>query len=404
MTDCNVLILVQNLSVPFDRRVWNEATSLNNEGYKVFVVCPSTKMDPESRAEINGIKIFRFLSPPEGNSPISFFYEYFVSIMKSSYFALLISMRHKINIVHICNPPDLLFIPALVVKMFRKSKIIYDQHDLCPELVLSKGFNKKSIYYRASILFEQLTYKLANAVISTNQSYKSIAINRGKKNTDDVVIVRSGPRINFGLIGDKLIQPSDSCRQLIYLGTMGIQEGVTILVEMMENLLSHPELQNLVLNIVGGGPEERNLQDQIANKRMEKNVVLHGRISDEDLRNLLKHSDIALNSDVPSDLNDLSTMNKVIEYMGFGIPIVQYKATEAKFSAGLSSVYLNEYSANTFAVAVRELIYDPSARKLMSNFGLQRFRADLAWETQEHALISFYEHVSKNKSSWKPTD
>ena len=390
-----VLILVQNLSVPFDRRVWNEATSLGDYGYRIFVICPRTEMNPSRREEINGIKIIRFDPRIEGKSAGGLIVEYLISILNFSILTFNLSLRNRIDIVHICNPPDLLFIPALIAKVLRKSKIIFDQHDLCPEVVLSKGFSTFSVYHKLTLFLERVTYAVSSAVISTNQSYKKVAISRGAVNPQQVMVVRSGPKLEFGMKFDKPISNAKECRKLIYLGTMGLQEGVDVLIEMVELLVAsqNGKYSDLVLNLVGKGPEFENIKSLVKSKGLQENILLHGRISDDELKALLLSSDIALNSDVPSILNDLSTMNKIIEYMAYGLPIIQFRAVEGSFTAESSSIYLEEYSPTAFMSAVVDLIENKDQREQMSKFGFERFRRDLSWESQVPNLVKIYNQV-----------
>lgn len=350
-------------------------------------------MDSKSSETIDGIKIRRYSPIIEGNSIIGYMLEYLVSLWKITFWSVWIALKYRIQVIHICNPPDLLFIPAQLIKFITNSMIVYDQHDLNPEVILSKGYEKDSIFYKLFLMFEKITYHCADAVIATNESYKSIAMTRGNKEFSDVFIVRSGPKKNFGTNQDKFIRDSTSSRNLLFLGTMGPQEGVDILIRMIAELRSWHLMSNIILNLVGSGPEYPRIKQLISELKLENNVIMHGRVSDDDLKELFSKADIALNSDRPCILNDLSTMNKVIEYMAFGLPIIQFDFKEARFTAGDASIYIAEYTASAFATEVYKLIHNKDKRIEMSRFGLKRFHQCLTWESQEIILLTLYEKI-----------
>jgi glycosyltransferase involved in cell wall biosynthesis len=386
----NILILVENLPVPFDRRVWMEAMTLQNTGHQVFIICPNSKRHPSLKEKIDGIYIFRYPVLLEGRSSFGTLVEYAWAILAMSGIALALSLRRKFAIVQVCNPPDILFMTTWAPRLLHRAKLIFDQHDINPELWESKGHSMKDLFGRLLLWAEQATYRQASIVISTNESYREIAIKRGRKRIQDVFVVRSAPMRSFAVETLPVTRSSEHANTVVYIGTMGSQEGIDILLHAVKILIAEYDRSGIRLDLIGDGPERRHLEALSAELELSKNVTFHGRVSDDELRRIALRADVAVNPDRPSKMNNLSSMNKIVEYMALGRPIVQFACREGEKTALDASMSVHESDPNSLAKELSDLLANKIQRYNMSVFGLRRFKEVLAWQHQESELLSAY--------------
>lgn len=387
----HVLILVENLPVPFDRRVWMEATTLQESGYQVHVVCPTSERHPEHREILEGVRIYRYPLGIEGRTSIGTLVEYVWALLCMTWHVFKVSVRFPIKVVHVCNPPDLLFMATWPARVLRRAKTIFDQHDLCPELWEAKGHSLTGFYARALLKAESATYKWANVVISTNESYKQIATTRGKKDSNKVFVVRSAPRKQFAVEALSQTRSAQDACHIVYVGTMGAQEGIDLLLEAIRILVHDKGHTNYRCDIIGGGPEREAMKALSTSLGLSDFVTFHGRVPDEEMRSIIMNADVGVNPDRPSTMNSLSSMNKIVEYMALGVPMVQFDCVEGKRTALESSWYVTEPTSEALAEELRNLLNDSVSRERMRAFGFARFNEELCWEAQYPNLLAAYE-------------
>lgn len=387
----NVLIIVENLPVPFDRRVWMEATTLQDAGYGVYVICPKGKGFSADYEVIDGIHIYRHPLPEEGRGALSYLKEYYYALRWEFRLAKQIWRDSGgFDIVHICNPPDLLFAVALRYKLTRGAKVIFDHHDLSPELYEAK-YGKKGLFHWILLLLERITFAVADIVISTNQSYRVIALERGKKDPDKVVVVRSAPDLNRF----KRREPSRDYRQgarflVGYVGVMGEQEGIDLLLRAISIIVHEHNRQDIRFMLIGTGPVLDDMKVLVRQLGVDSYVEFTGRVSDEELLERLSACDIGVNPDPKNPFNDKSTMNKVLEYMALGLPIVQFDVIEGRQSAGEASMYAVPNDESDFAARIIELLDTPDRRRTMGLIGRRRMEEQLQWDKQAPELLKAY--------------
>jgi glycosyltransferase involved in cell wall biosynthesis len=381
------LILVENLSVPFDRRVWQESQALRDAGYEVSVVCPrGEKHDREAYALIEGIEVHRFPLTTATGGVAGYLREYSAALWRTWRLSRRLG---RFDVVHICNPPDLLFLVALPHKL-RGARLIFDQHDLIPELYLSRFRRGKDLLYRAVLALERLTYRLADVVIATNESYRKAAIERGHKDPERVFVVRSAPDVTrfTGGVPDPALKAGKQ-HLLCYLGVMGPQDGVDYALRSLARLREiRPDDWRAVF--VGSGDC---FDEMVALSRelgLSDQVNFTGRISDEALLGYLATTDVALSPDPRNPLNDVSTMNKVLEYMAVGCPIVSFDLREARVSAADAAVYAEANDTDAFANAVSTLLDDPADRLRRGEIGRDRISNGLSWDHSKVQLVASY--------------
>jgi len=371
-----------------------EATTLQQAGYQVHVICPTSERHPERREVLDGVRIRRYPLGVEGRSSIGTLVEYLWALLCMTWHVFAVSSKFPIKVVHVCNPPDLLFLATWPARVIRRAKTIFDQHDLCPELWEAKGHSLDGFYARALLKAEAATYRWADVVISTNESYKHIATTRGRKNADNVFVVRSAPRKTFAVTEIGQTRSSDEAHRIAYVGTMGAQEGIDILLDAIKLLVTDYKRTNLQCDIIGGGPERDALMALSVSLGLAEFVTFHGRVSDGDMRSIIMNSDIGVNPDRPSTMNSLSSMNKIVEYMALGIPMVQFDCVEGKRTALEASTYVTDPTAAGLAIEMDALLADAAGREYMRTYGLQRFNDALCWEAQYPNLINAYSQLA----------
>jgi glycosyltransferase involved in cell wall biosynthesis len=392
-----ILIIVENLPVPFDRRVWKEATSLRTNGYEVTVLCPRGKGFSRNCEELEGVRIYRHPMPKEGNSSAGYLNEYSCALFWQFLYAWWIYFRRGFDVIQGCNPPDDIFLVALPFRILGV-KYIFDHHDANPELYLSK-YGKKGIFYDIQLWLEKMTYRFSHIVIVTNFSYRDLAISRGKKSPQDVFIVRNGPDAStFKALAPKPELKYGKRYLVGYVGNMSVQEGLDILLDTalhIKNMGRH----DIHFTCVGGGPGLAELANSVTKKGLQETVNFTGRIPDEQLLDILSTADVCVNPDKPCEMNDISTMIKIMEYMALGKPIVQFESKEGRFSAREASLYARkEDPVADFANKIIWLLENPEERKKMGDFGRRRIERELAWEHSVGNLLAAYDRAFSNRA------
>ncbi|GII30583.1 glycosyltransferase WbuB [Planotetraspora mira] len=383
------LILVENLSVPFDRRVWQESTTLRDAGWEVHVICPQgTKRDTEREVEIDGVKIHRYPLRAATGGPLGYLSEYGSALWHTYRLAKRIG---PVDVVHACNPPDLFYLIGRRLKR-RGASFIFDQHDLVPELYLSRFDRGQDFLYRLVCRLERATYRTADVVIATNESYREVAQSRGGKKPDEVFVVRSAPAIERF----HSVPPDESLKRgkpymLCYLGVMGPQDGVDYALRSLARLRDEQGRTDWHAAFVGGGDTFDAMVALSKELGLADFVDFTGRIPDEDLLRYLSTADVCLSPDPLNPLNDVSTMNKVMEYMAMGRPIVSFDLREAKVSAGEAALYAPPNDESEFAKLIALLLDDPEERRRMGELGQARVHGPLSWENSRKALLAAYD-------------
>ena len=393
-----IAILVQNLPVPFDRRVWQEATSLAAAGADVTVVCPSDPRHPAGDFVIDGVSVLRYEAPREANGVLGYFEEYGVSLRRMAAAFEGARTAQPFDIVHFCNPPDLLYLVAKRAKQKDGSVLVFDQHDLGPELVEAKRMPLPWLFGAVARFFERRTYAWADHVISTNDSYRDIAMRRGRFRGEDVTVVRSGPYrawASYRATGEDWHR--GRLFLLGYVGVMGRQEGIEYLIDAVKILVAERHL-DVHLALIGSGPDRERLESLARSRGVADRIEFHGRVPDDQMKSILADADVCVNPDEVNAMNDLSTMNKIIEYMALGRPIVQFDVREGRVSARDSSLYADrDNDARSFAHAVERVLRDPELAEAMGDAGRARFEQALCWEIQAERLIAAYRGMTRER-------
>lgn len=387
-----VLIIVENLPVPFDPRVWKEACSLREHGYEVTVLCPKGKNYRKRYERLEGIHIYRHPMPKEGNGVLGYVCEFSCALFWEVSYSWWIYFRRGFHVIQGCNPPDDIFLVALPFKLLGV-KYIFDHHDANPELYLSK-YESKGLLYRAQQVLEKLTYRFSDVVMATNESYKELAVKRGGMSHEDVFVVRNGPDTDtFKLAPVNPLLRHGKKYLVGYVGTMSVQEGLDILLDVALHIRNMGR-RDVHFSCVGGGPGLAGLRQLVKEKNLGDMVDFTGRVPDQQLLDVLSTADVCVNPDKPCEMNDISTMIKIMEYMALGKPIVQFDLKEGRFSAGEASLYAdNHRRVEDFAAKILWLLDHPEERKRMGEIGRRRVETELDWKFSVESLLAAYERV-----------
>ncbi len=392
-----VLIIVQNLPVPFDRRVWLECQALTRAGYQVAVICPKGAGDPAYEV-IDGVELYKYQPYAPGGSKLSFVAEYAYSFAGTSWQALKARRKGRFAAIQACNPPDIFWPLAIAFRAVERTKFVFDHHDLCPELFESR-FGGRSLPYKGLRFLERRTHRSADHVISTNESYRQIAITRSGKDPADVTVVRTGPD------PDKLLrgEPDESQRRgrahlAAYIGVMGPQDGVDIVVRAAAVIVHELGREDIAFTLIGKGDcfdELVALRDEL---KLAGHVEFTGRAPDELVKKVMSTADVGLSPDPSNPLNDVSTMNKTMEYMAFELPVVAFDLAETRVSAADAAVYVKPTGdagrdVLHYAQAIVDLIDNADERARMGKLGRARVEEELAWPYQARAYLSVYQGI-----------
>jgi glycosyltransferase involved in cell wall biosynthesis len=385
-----VLILVENLPSPFDRRVWQEATALRDAGYVVSIICPTGRGCEKKFESLGGIHIWRYDLPTEGAGAAGYLVEYSAALFWTFALSLRVLLTRGFDVIHACNPPDLFFLVGGFYKLFGK-KFLFDHHDANPELYLAK-FGRKDLFYRLMLALERWTFRTADVSIATNLSYRRIAIERGRMPPERVFVVRSGPSLERLKIGPGDARLKKGRKFLIgYVGVMGRQEGIDYLLRAAAHMVRRMGRTDVHFGLVGGGTSLEEMKALARELGIADYVTFTGRVSDADLLAMLNTADVCVNPDVATEMNDISTMNKVMEYMALGKPMVQFDLAEGRYSAQAASLYARNNDWADLAAKLVELLDDPQRRRLMGEYGRRRVIEELEWHHEAPKLVAAYE-------------
>jgi glycosyltransferase involved in cell wall biosynthesis len=384
------LILVEDLPVPFDRRVWSEARTLRDAGWRVTVVCPRGEGARRWHERLEGIEVFRYPLPTTAAGLVNHVMEYAFAIPATLILSLLAWRGRRFDVVHACNPPDFLFPIGWIFRRLG-SAFVFDQHDLAPEVYVAQGGRKGGAVHRFLLWCERRTYRLADVVIATNETYRRFARDRGGVVDRRIFVVRSSPDPKRIFRVDPDPELKGGRPYLVaYLGTMGPQDGVDLFVRAAREVLEQrPGTARFVA--MGGGNQLDGLRQMARDLGLaEEDLQFTGRIPDEEVRRTLSSADVAISPDPANDFNEYCTMNKTLEYMASGVPVVAFDLEETRVSAADAGTYARPNDPVELGRLVLELLDDPARRAEMGRVGMERVSGPLAWSRSAEQLLAAY--------------
>jgi glycosyltransferase involved in cell wall biosynthesis len=387
-----VLIIVENLPVPFDRRVWSEATTLAAAGYEVSVICPATRGQTAAYEFLEGVHVHRHPLALEGEGPLGYLREYGSALWHESTLAWKIWRERGFDVIHGCNPPDLIFLIALMFRPFGV-RFLFDHHDVCPELYEAK-FAERGVMWRLMRMLERITFRCASVSIATNDSFAAIACERGGMPREDVFVVRSAPAPDKF----RLRPPDPAVRKgfahlVGYVGVIGQQEGMDLLVAAAEHLVVTRGRRDVHFLIIGFGTQLPAVQADVAARGLGEHFTFTGALYGEEMLRALGSADLCVSPDPKNAMNNISTMNKIIEYMTLEKPVVQFDLKEGRESAGEAALYAADNDPVDFAEKIEVLLDDPALRARMGRLGRARVLSGLSWDHSAPRLLAAYDRL-----------
>jgi glycosyltransferase involved in cell wall biosynthesis len=394
-----VLMLVENLPVPGDRRVWYEAVALRDQGYLVSIICPKgTKYYQESYIRLEDIDIHRYKLPATKQKYLAYIVEYTAALFMTFFLSVKVAFRRGFDVIHACNPPDLFFTIGLFYRLFGK-KYVFDQHDLVPELfqVIFKG--KAKFIYKIMLFMEWCSHHVANLIIVTNRSQQRITKRNGCP-PEKIAVVRSGPELNrLHRIEPDLALKRERRYLLAYIGVMGAQDGVEYTLYALDELVHKRQRQDVSLVLMGEGDHAPTLRALTQQLDLEAYVHFSGWATVEDLSRYLSVADIGLSPDPQNGVNEYCTMNKTMDYMAMGLPIVAFDLIETRFSAQNAALYATPNNVLEFADQIETLLDNEGLRLAMGRLGRARVVNELQWEHHKQLLLNAYEALFRSKTA-----
>ena len=394
-----VLIAVENLSVPFDQRVWRECLALADAGYQVSVISPKgMTIDNNKREKINGISIYRYRIYQSRGGLLSYVIEYLTALIGTAWLTTVVFFREGFDLIQICNPPDLLVLTALPFKALGK-KIVFDQHDLSPEIYdMHNGGAKRSWVAKVLLLFERLTYAWSDIVIVVNEACRKIAVSRGGKAEQDVFIVRNAPAVeSFGSARPDSSLKCGAKYLITYVGLMGPQEGIDILLRGVRCLAMEYKRNDFHALIMGNGTMFEAMKEYAKELGISRRISFTGHVGYDRVMQGIASADVCLCPDPKTPLNDKCSLVKVVEYMSLGRPLVAFDLEEVRISAGDAALYARPNDEKDFAEKINLLLEAPNLRDSMGKIGKERFRNFLTWEHSKQALYAAYDRAFGSK-------
>jgi glycosyltransferase involved in cell wall biosynthesis len=383
-----ICIIVENLPVPIDRRVWQEARTLRDAGYRVSVICPKGSGFQKSHETLEGIEIYRHWLW-EASAPLGYILEYSWALMAQFFLSLRVYARTRFRVLQACNPPDTIFLIGLFFRLFGV-RFIFDHHDLNPELYETK-FHRHDFGYKLVCWAERLTFRTAVVSIATNESYREVAMVRGGMSRERTFVVRSCPDLTRIRIRPPQPELKEGRSQLVvYLGVMGHQDGLDLLLESISSLAKLRNCEDTLFVLIGSGPELPRLKVLASQKGLDALVKFTGRLPDEDVAAYFSTAAFGVAPDRATPMNDKSTMNKILEYMAFGLPVVLFDLTEGRRSAGDAALYARNDDPKDFAHKLRTLLDSKTLRAELGARGRKRIEEELNWEREKRALLEAY--------------
>jgi glycosyltransferase involved in cell wall biosynthesis len=402
-----VLIVVQNLPVPLDRRVWLECRALRDAGYEVSVICPKGPGDPAYEV-LDGVHLYKYRPPPPAEDLLSYAREFAYCWLRTAALTVRVWRRRRFDVLQACNPPDTYW---LLARLWRVAgvRFVFDHHDLNPEVFVSRFGPPTNWQARLQLgalrWLERWTFRTADRVISTNGSYRDIALERGGVRPEDTAIVRSGPDTSRMTPVEALPELRRGGRHLlVWLGIMGPQDGVEGVLEIVDRLVRKHDRTDVRAALLGFGDCLDDLKRRCTEMGLDDYVDFTGRAGPPEITKYLSTASVGLSPDPLSPLNDLSTMNKTMEYMSYALPVVAYRLKETVVSGGDAAVYIAPGDVDGFAEAVVDLLDDDDRRADLGSRARRRAERELDWTAQSQVYVSVYDGLFEMPGPRAPRD
>jgi glycosyltransferase involved in cell wall biosynthesis len=389
-----VTMLLENNPYPSDVRVRAEAESLVCAGHEVEVIAPRAK-GQSAREVIDGVRVRRFRGfDASTGGPWGMLAEYLVAGVALHGHAVR-ALARGASVLHLHNPPDILFPAGAMFRLARRT-VVFDHHDLGPELVAIRS-GKKPLVALAR-LCERLTFAVASHVLAANRSHAEIAWERGAKAAEEVTIVRNGPPRSWTGLPLRMREGKLDSVRVAYVGAVAAQDGVEGLAEVLASLRENAPQLDVQLTVIGDGNARATLEAELQRLLVADAVSITGWVPMESVPELLQDADVCVDPAPATPLNDRSTMMKVAEYLALGKPVVAYDLVETRTTVGDAALLVAPGDVQAFAHQIERLAEDPELRAVLAARARERV-AELTWEVSASRLLEAYESFPARNGS-----
>lgn len=388
----HVLMVVENCPYSRDPRVRKESKALTDAGYRVSVICPGHRMSPAKDPE--HVRVYEFPLWPFTKTGFGYLVEYSYGMIAIALLSLWVLIKEGFDVIHVANPPDCI-IPVLSFYKLLGKPVIYDQHDLSPELYTAK-FGGNRWICRLLLAMERYSCLLADHIIVTNESYKELSLQRCSTPEQKITVVRNGP--DLGMLNARKIDAelrSKSKNIIAFAGVTGMQDGLDVLCGALHHLRYELSASDFYCIVLGDGDALEATKRLAQELGIADNIRFTGWVDDPALyASYIATADICVAPEPFNTYNDCSTFVKIMEYMSAGKPIVAFDLRETRRSAQGAALYARVNDVKDFAQKIATLIANPELREAMGSIGKQRIQQELAWQYSIPGLLSAYGRVA----------
>jgi glycosyltransferase involved in cell wall biosynthesis len=386
--DRSVLLVVENLPVPYDRRVWQQALALKAAGFEVSVISPATRLYPQRREVLEGIHIFRYPMLIEGKGRLGLIAEYLWSFGCIFLWTVYVSLRRGFRAIMIANPPDIFFPIMWMWRLFGK-KTVFDHHDLTPELFATKFRVERSLVLSFFYFAERRMLRAVHKVVATNDSYKEIAVRRGARAGSDIVVVRNAPDpARFSMRPAEAAWRGTAPQMVAFLGEIGEQDGLDVLIRAIAAIKAELGANAVHYVVMGAGPYYERIVAYAASLGVAGDITFTGRADNDTICRVLSTADVAVDPCPFSPHANVSTATKIMEYMFFSLPIVAFDLLETRRSGADSLCYARLGDEAHFSRLIIELLRDGERRRSLGGAARLRLDSALCWRESTRNLVS----------------
>lgn len=390
----HILFIVENNDVPYDRRVWLEATTLKEAGHDVSVVCPRSQRSRRRIEKLEGVRIIRHPRLVEAARPWQYLFEYTNALFWEILVALFLVVTHHVDVVHIANPPDAAFVLGPLLR-FAGARIVFDQHDMSPEIYEDK-FGRRDLVWRALRWCERQSIRFADLVITPNESMKRLASERAGKDPEAVHVVRNGPKLEAATETTEDPGLRNGRQYLVtYMGIIGEQEGLDGLVRVIDDIVHVRGRTDVQFAVIGDGTGLPAVREDVRSRGLDDYVTFTGYLTGDAFMKALGSADVCVCPEPPTFLNQHSTLIKLMDYMSLSKPVVAYDLVEARVTGGDCVRWVPAGDEAGMASEILRLLDDADERKSLGYRAGERAATVLAWDKQAPHLLDAYEKLMK---------
>jgi glycosyltransferase involved in cell wall biosynthesis len=372
----HLLAVVENVPASIDTRLRKQIDSLLEEGYTVSVISRRHPDNAVYRSDPR-MHVYEYRAPREAPGLLGYGIEYGVSFLAAAALTIRACLRGGIDVVQICQPPDIYFPIAAVLRVLGYG-VVMDQRDLMPELYAAREETPRPAVLGVLRLLEKISYRTAHQFLCVNDYLRDRAIESGVP-PERVTIVRNGPSFARAERATPNSELKHGRRYLCcWAGRMGRQDRLDVLLRAITHYVNELGRDDCHFAILGDGECLEEIQRQASELGLDEHVSFPGWLSEQELFGYLATADLGLDASLQVEVSPV----KAMEYMACGLPFVSFDLEQTRAIAEGAASFAPPGDVEALAELVDELLHTPGKRKAMGQIGRERVRDELAWELQ----------------------